>query len=77
MTPIFKEGDKTKPKDYRPITLTSNIKLFERIVFDRVVKYLNLMEQKSTWIRKRKILRITTPSSSPENCRWARKQLYD
>ena len=36
--PIYKGGDRTKPKNYRPVTLTSHvIKIFEKVI----VKYLS------------------------------------
>ena len=42
ITPLYKGGDKTKPRNYRPITLTSHIiKVFERIVCDNIKMYLN------------------------------------
>ena len=42
VTPIFKGGNKTLPKDYRPVTLTSHvIKIFEKIVCCRITEYLN------------------------------------
>ena len=39
VTPVYKGGDKTQPKNYRPVTLTSHIiKVFERIVCDELKK---------------------------------------
>ena len=41
VTPIHKKGDKSKPSNYRPISLTSVVcKLMETIIRDRVVSYL-------------------------------------
>ena len=42
VTPIFKKGNKCEPGNYRPISLTSVvIKIFERIVKDRIVSFLD------------------------------------
>ena len=41
--PIFKKGDRTLPQNYRPISLLCCIsKIFERLVADRLMKYLQL-----------------------------------
>ena len=41
ITPIFKKGSKLQSKNYRPVSLTSNIiKIFERVIRDHIVKYL-------------------------------------
>ena len=41
LTAIFKSGDKTKPENYRPISLTSVPgKLLERIIRDQVVEHM-------------------------------------
>ena len=41
ITPIFKGGDKLKPKNYRPVALTSHlIKIFEKVVRKHIVKYI-------------------------------------
>ena len=41
ITPVHKKGSKSKPENYRPISLTSHItKIFERIVRDRLVHFL-------------------------------------
>ena len=44
VSPIFKKGDKSLPKNYRPISLTSHVgKLFERLVVKHITGYLNSM----------------------------------
>ena len=41
ISPIFKKGDKAKPENYRPVSLTSVLcKTMESIIRDEVVKYL-------------------------------------
>ena len=41
ITPVHKKGSRSKPENYRPISLTSHIiKTFERIVRDKLVEYL-------------------------------------
>ena len=45
VTPVYKGGDKTQPKNYRPVTLTSHIvKVFERIVCDELKRYLDTIQ---------------------------------
>ena len=45
ITPLYKGGDKTQPKSYRPITLTSHlIKIFERIVCNNIKAYLTKID---------------------------------
>jgi sarcosine oxidase/L-pipecolate oxidase len=40
--PVFKKGEKTRPQNYRPISLLCCIsKVFERLVSDKVMKYIN------------------------------------
>ena len=42
VTPIFKKGSKSKPENYRPISLTSNIcRIMESIIKDAIVKHLS------------------------------------
>ena len=44
ITPIHKGGDRTKPQNYRPVSLTSHvIKIFEKIVRDKLVNHINLL----------------------------------
>lgn len=41
ITPVHKKGSKSKPQNYRPISLTSHIiKVFERIMRNKLVEYL-------------------------------------
>ena len=41
ITPLFKKGDRAKPSNYRPVSLTSHIiKIYERILRKVVVSYL-------------------------------------
>ena len=40
ITPIFKGGDKTEPKNYRPVVLTSHsVKIFEKIVVKKLRQF--------------------------------------
>ena len=42
VTAIFKSGDKSDPKNYRPITMSSHIsKVFERVIIKRLTAYLD------------------------------------
>ena len=42
VSPVFKSGSKAEPKNYRPVVLTSHIiKLFERIVSNEIISYLD------------------------------------
>ena len=56
ITPVFKKGSKLHPANYRPIALTSNIiKIFERVVRNQLVKYLetnNLISNNQHGFRK-------------------------
>ena len=41
ITPLHKEGDKSKPENYRPISLLPNIgEIFEFLFFDRINNYI-------------------------------------
>ena len=43
IVPIFKKGDKTNPRNYRPVSLTSIIcKMLERIINRKLVDYFNV-----------------------------------
>ena len=46
ITPIYKGGDRTKPQNYRPISLTSHItKIFEKIVREKITNYMTANEK--------------------------------
>ena len=43
VTPIFKGGDRSLPRNYRPVTLTSHIiKLFEKILVQKLDEHMNM-----------------------------------
>ena len=49
VTPIFKDGDKSAKENYRPISVLPVIsRLFEKIVYNQLYKYLNNLELLST-----------------------------
>lgn len=58
ITPIHKKGSRTKPNNYRPISLTSVIgKLMEKFIRDKIVEYLeanNLIRDSQHGFRNRK-----------------------
>ena len=42
MVPIFKKGERDNPTNYRPISiLTGFAKIFERIMYKRLITFLN------------------------------------
>ena len=42
ITPVFKKGDRSKPNNYRPISLTSICcKIFEHILYHHIIEHLN------------------------------------
>ena len=42
IVPIFKKGERDNPTNYRPISiLTSFVKIFERIIYNSVITFLN------------------------------------
>ena len=42
VVPVFKKGDRCKPENYRPISLTSHIsKILEKILVKKIVEYLD------------------------------------
>ena len=42
VTPIFKNGNKTDPNNYRPISVISLVaKIFEKLIHDQIYEYLN------------------------------------
>ena len=46
ITPIYKGGDRTKPQNYRPISLTSHVtKIFEKIVREKLTNYMTVNEK--------------------------------
>ena len=55
--PVFKKGSRLSLSNYRPISLLSNInKIFEKVIFERVYKYLeiyNLLYEKQFGFRKK------------------------
>ena len=45
VTPIFKGGDKSMPKNYRPVSLTSHItKVFEKVMHKAIMNHLKINE---------------------------------
>ena len=55
VTPIFKEGDKSEPSNYRPISVLPVLtRLFEKLIFSQLYKYLNdnnLLSQEQSGFR--------------------------
>ena len=58
VAPVYKKGSRATPSNYRPISLTAHeIKIFERILRNKVVSYLeenNLLSYKQHGFRKGK-----------------------
>ena len=58
VTPIFKKGDRNKPGNYRPISLTSVVgKLLESIIRDKIVEFLesnNLIKDSQHGFRQKR-----------------------
>ena len=56
VTPVFKKGSRSKASNYRPISLTPHkIKVFERIICDKVIEYLernSILSSKQHGFRK-------------------------
>ena len=43
VTPLFKKGDKSKPGNYRPVSLTSQVcKVMESLIRDEVIKHMDI-----------------------------------
>ena len=57
VTPIFKEGDKSEPSNYRLISVLPVLTtLLEKLIFNQLYKYLNnnnLLSQKQSGFRAR------------------------
>ena len=55
VTPIFKEGDKSEPTNYRPISVLPVLtRLFEKLIFNQLFEYLNennLLSQEQSGFR--------------------------
>ena len=58
VTPIFKKGDKSKPSNYRPVSLTSVCcKTLEHIIFSHLMKFCeshNILSDKQHGFRKKR-----------------------
>ena len=57
VSPIFKKGNRSEVKNYRPISLLSNVsKVFERLVYNQLYTYLvegNLLTSKNSGFKKK------------------------
>ena len=64
VSPIFKKGDRHRPENYRPISLTSIIyKILEHVVHKQIISHLDtngLLTDRQFGFRK-KIMRVATP----------------
>ena len=59
VVPIFKKGDKSYPKNYRPISLTSSFsRLFEAILHKKITTYLT---QKNYYLSFQPVFYINVP----------------
>jgi hypothetical protein len=58
VTPIFKKGAKSKPENYRPVSLTSvSCKIMESIIRDAMTEHLqNCNQKKPAWIPQGQVL---------------------
>ena len=55
ITPLFKQGLRNKPENYRPVSLTSVVcKLLEILIRDHMVGFL--VKHISTWVPKSKVM---------------------
>ena len=78
VVPIFKEGSRALPKNYRPVTLTSHImKIFERILRKNLISHLetkNHLNTGPTWIQERAVLSLPAPRPLLQCLRRGEKQ---
>ena len=57
--PLLKKGSRNKPKNYRPVSLTSVVcKLLETLIRDHMVEFLVKHKYISTWVPKNKVMSI-------------------
>ena len=68
ITALFKKGDRSKPVNYRPISLTSvPCKIMEHIIFKHIMEHLethNILADFQHGFREKKILRKTVNNHS-------------
>ena len=51
VTPVFKKGDPTSVKNYRPVSVLPNVsKFFERIMLKRILEQMNKYLSQNLWI---------------------------
>ncbi|KAK3864553.1 hypothetical protein Pcinc_029769 [Petrolisthes cinctipes] len=66
--PIYKGGDRSLPKNYRQVALTSHlIKIFEKCARNKIVAYMenhHLLTDNQHGFREGKVLPIKTPGTS-------------
>ena len=73
VAPIFKKGDKHKPSNYRPVSLTCiTSKIMEHIIVSNLMKHLEISKSEHSisslaWFSAKSFLRITasSPLSGP------------